>query len=129
MSFEEGVKLPLGLLTAAAGLFNTEHLRLPHPSIAPQKTGKTILVWGGSSNVGIAAIQLAVASGVDVAAVASEANWDLVREAGASKVFSQYSDTVVEDLVEFLKEKEVVGAFDSMSARPPSLKLSIQAKR
>ena len=115
MSFEDGVKLPLGILTAAAGLYNTEHLHLPYPSLIAQKTGKTILIWGGSSNVGIAAVQLSVASGVDVVAVASEANWDLVREAGASKTFSQHSRTAINDLVGCLKGKEVVGAFDGMS--------------
>ena len=117
MSFEEAAKLPLGILTAMAALYNKEHLQLLFPSSIPQATGKTLLVWGGSSNVGVAAIQLAVASGVEVIAVASEKNWDVARKAGAAAVFDQNDSSVVSRVVEHLSGKEVVGAFDGRNRR------------
>lgn len=112
MSYAEGVKLPLGILTASAALYNKEHLQLPLPTTDPRPTGKTLLVWGGSSNVGIAAVQLAVASGVEVVAVASQKNWEVVRQAGAVFVFDQNDADATGDLVECLRGREVAGAFD-----------------
>lgn len=116
MSFAEGVKLPLGILTASAALYNKEHLQLPFPRRTPEATGKTLLVWGGSSNVGIAAIQLAIASGVDVVAVASQKNQDLVRNAGAGVVVDHSSTDVIDDLVKLLRGRDVLGAFDGTDA-------------
>src|ERR1700759_5093879 len=64
--------LPLSVDTAATALFQT--LSAPLPSLSPKPTGKTILIWGGSSSVGSSTIQLAVAAGYRVIATASEAN-------------------------------------------------------
>lgn len=47
--------LPLSISTAATGLFKL--LALPFPELDPKPTGKTILIWGGSSSVGASAIQ------------------------------------------------------------------------
>lgn len=47
--------LPLSISTAAAGLFKI--LKLPFPSVLPEPTEKTILIWGGSSSCGCSAIQ------------------------------------------------------------------------
>jgi len=52
--------LPLAISTAATALFR--HLKLPHPSLNPKPTGKTVLIWGGSSSVGSSAIQYAYPS-------------------------------------------------------------------
>ena len=112
MSFEAASVLPLGLSTAAAGLYQSSGLKLPFPSHNPKSTGKTILVWGGSSSVGASAIQLAVASGVDVVSTASKKNFDLVKKLGAKEVFDYAQTNVVEDLVAYLKDKQVAGAYD-----------------
>lgn len=112
MSYAEGVKLPLGTLTASAALYNKEHFGLPLPSSSAPSTGKTLLVWGGSSNVGIAATQLAIASGVEVVAVASENNWGLSRRAGAAAVFDYNDPDVLSKLAQRLQDKSVVGALD-----------------
>jgi NADPH:quinone reductase-like Zn-dependent oxidoreductase len=53
MAYETAVVLPLGLSTAAAGLFQKSFLNLQLPAEpARQPTGKTLLVWGGASSVG-----------------------------------------------------------------------------
>lgn len=47
--------LPLSISTASAALFKV--LKLPFPSLKPNPTEKTVLIWGGSSSCGASAIQ------------------------------------------------------------------------
>jgi NADPH:quinone reductase-like Zn-dependent oxidoreductase len=58
ISYENACFLPLGLSTAARGLFMKDFLALPHPTVSPAPNGKTVLVWAGSPSVGSNAIQL-----------------------------------------------------------------------
>ena len=113
MSFEEASVLPLSLSTAASGLYQSEYLNLPLPSHSPKSTGKTLLVWGGSSSVGASVIQLAVASGVEVVATASKKNFDLVKKLGAKDVFDYTTPGIVGDLTAYMSDKDVAGGFDS----------------
>ncbi|KAK7911272.1 hypothetical protein PG985_013753 [Apiospora marii] len=101
VSFEQGVVLPLALSTAAAGLFQPDHLGLDKPSLSPAKNGKTVLVWGGSSSVGTAAIQLAVAAGYEVSL-------------GARAVLDYSDKDLVQNLVAELKKGEFAGVYDSI---------------
>ena len=112
MSFESASVLPLCLSTAASGLYQSEFLNLPLPTNDPKSTGKTLLVWGGSSSVGACAIQLAIASGLEVVATASKKNFDMVRKLGVKEVFDYNSPSIVGDLVAYLSEKQVAGAYD-----------------
>src|ERR1019366_9295920 len=52
MPFKDAAVLPLATSTAACGLFQTDQLRLRHPSVNAEPTGQTLLVWGGSTSVG-----------------------------------------------------------------------------
>ena len=110
MSFESAAVLPLAVSTAACGLFEKDHLALQHPSVPPRSTGKTVLVWGGSTSVGSNAIQLAVAAGYEVVSTASPRNFDYLRKLGACQVFDYNSKTVVADIVAALKGKTIAGA-------------------
>ncbi|KAK7954610.1 zinc-binding alcohol dehydrogenase domain-containing protein cipB [Apiospora saccharicola] len=114
ISFEEGVVLPLALSTAAAGLFQPDHLGLDKPSLKPTKNGKTVLVWGGSSSVGTAAIQLAVAAGYEVVSTASPHNFDLVKSLGARAVLDHSDKDLHQKLVAELKKGEFAGVYDSI---------------
>lgn len=81
--------IPLALDTAAVGLYSPTsdgYFELPYPSFKPSPSGKTIIVWGGSSSVGALTIQLAVASGAKVVTTASSHNFDFVKGLGASEV-------------------------------------------
>ncbi|PQE31980.1 zinc-binding oxidoreductase protein [Rutstroemia sp. NJR-2017a WRK4] len=98
--------LPLSLSTAASGLF--VQLGLPFPSLNPTPTGKTILIWGGSSSCGSSAIQLAVAAGLTVVTTASRSNFEYVKSLGASQVFDHKDPNVVEDILKVLKPNDVV---------------------
>jgi NADPH:quinone reductase-like Zn-dependent oxidoreductase len=101
ISYEQAVVLPL--------------------AINPKPTGKTILIWGGSSSVGSTTIQLAVGSGLEVVSTAGKKNLDYVKSLGAKHVFDHSSATVVEDVVTSLRGSDFVGAFDAISL-PETLK-------
>ena len=111
MSFERAAVLPLAVSTAACGLFLDDQLGLLTPSAErPEPTGKTVLIWGGSTSVGSAAIQLAVAAGYEVVTTASPRNFDYVRGLGASHVFDYNDANVVANLAKFLSDRHVAGA-------------------
>ncbi len=110
MSFEQAAVLPLGVSTAACGLFQKDFLSLHHPSAAATPTGENLLVWGGSTSIGSNAIQLGVAAGYEVITTSSPRNFDYVKKLGASQVFDYNSSTVVDDIVEAFKGKTIAGA-------------------
>ncbi|KAH6714258.1 quinone reductase [Leptodontidium sp. MPI-SDFR-AT-0119] len=115
ISYEQGAVLPLAICTAAAGLYQKDHLSLPYPADSIKHNEGTILIWGGSSSVGTASVQLSRASGFEVISTASVHNHDLVKSLGASEVFDHASKSVVSEVVAALKGKQVVGVFDCIS--------------
>lgn len=78
MAATSAAVLPLGIGTAACGLYQSGKLGLRHPSEDARPTGETLLVWGASSSVGCNAVQLATASGYEVIATASPHNEAMV---------------------------------------------------
>jgi NADPH:quinone reductase-like Zn-dependent oxidoreductase len=110
MPFADAAVLPLGISTAACGLFQTDFLAMNAPSVAPAPAGKTLLVWGGSTSVGGNAIQLAVAGGYDVVTTASPRNFAYVKRLGARAAFDYRSKTVIADIVSALRGHEIAGA-------------------
>ena len=105
----DAVALPLGVSTAAAGLFQPDQLDLALPTAGADERGETVLVWGGSSSVGSNAIQLARGAGYRVVATASPHNHDLVRSLGAAEVFDYRDGAVVPDLVRSLRGHGLAG--------------------
>jgi len=95
-----GCVLPLAVATSASALFSPGGLDLPLPehSARPRATG-AVLIWGGSSSVGCAGIQLAVAAGCEVYATCSKRNFGLVKALGVKKVLDYRSPSVVGDVV------------------------------
>ena len=111
MSFEQAAVLPLAVATAACGLFLEDQLGLRAPSAnGSEPTGQTVLIWGGSTSVGSAAIQLAAAAGYEVVTTASPRNFDYVRGLGASQVFDYNDRQVVAKLVQYLGNRHMAGA-------------------
>ena len=111
LSYESAAVLPLGLSTAACGLFQKHYLGLQHPTVPPKPTGQTVLIWSGASSVGSNGIQLAVAAGYEVITTCSPKNNDYVATLGASQAFDYNSPTVVQDIVAALKGKSMAGAY------------------
>lgn len=110
LSYERAAVLPLGLSTAACGLFQKDQLALQYPSATSVKsTGKTLLIWGGSTSVGSNAIQLAIAAGYEVITTCSPKNFEYVKKLGAIQVFDYKIETIVNDLVEAFKGKTIAG--------------------
>lgn len=117
LSFADASVLPLGLGTAASGLFQKDHLGLDYPRADGAKpNGETLLVWAGASSVGSNAIQLAVAAGYEVFTTASPKNFDLCKKIGASRVFDYHSETITQELLDAFKGKKCVGAFAIQSS-------------
>lgn len=112
LSFVDASVLPLGLGTAASGLFQKDYLALDYPEAGETKSnGKTLLVWAGASSVGSNAIQLAVAAGYEVFTTASPKNFDYCKKLGASRVFDYNSETITQDLLDAFKGKTCAGAY------------------
>jgi NADPH:quinone reductase-like Zn-dependent oxidoreductase len=87
-----GVSATLG--TAAQSLFHILGLPYPiHPSnpSRPSQGSMWILIYGGSSSVGLFAIQLAKFAGFKVITVCSPRNFELVKQHGADAIVD-YSD-------------------------------------
>ncbi|OCK79131.1 GroES-like protein [Lepidopterella palustris CBS 459.81] len=117
LSFERGAVLPLAISTAAVGLFAKDRLALPFPTTGASKpTGKSVLIWGGSSSVGATAIQLAVAAGVEVVTIASKHNLDFVKSVGANHAFDYRSSSVVDDIVAAVKGTDFAGVYDAIGS-------------
>ncbi|KAL8903236.1 MAG: hypothetical protein Q9171_007471 [Xanthocarpia ochracea] len=114
LSFERAVVLPVGIGTAAGGLYQEGYLHLQHPSVDPVPNGKYLLVWGGASSVGSNAIQLAVASGYEVATTASLKNFEYVKNLGASHVFDYTKPTAIDEIASALEGKQIAGVFDAI---------------
>jgi len=110
LSYESAAVLPLGVSTAACGLFQDDHLALRPPSVTPQATGEALLIWGAATSVGSNAIQLAVAAGYEVITTASPRNFAYAKTLGAGQVFDYNSKTVVADIVAALKGRTLAGA-------------------
>ena len=110
MSFEDAVVLPLATSTAACGMYQEEFLALqrPQPGGAPA-TGKTLLIWGGATSVGFAAIQLAKASGYETVVTASAKNHSLLKKLGATHTVDYNDPSVVDNILTVLKGKQLAG--------------------
>ncbi|KAH8552489.1 zinc-binding oxidoreductase CipB [Umbelopsis sp. PMI_123] len=123
LSYEYAAVIPLGLATAASGLFLKNYLGLDLPTVpARPSTSKTLIVWGGSTSVGCNAIQLAVAAGYEVFSTASPRNFELLKKLGASQVFDYNEKTVAQDMISALKDKTLAGA---IAIGPNSVSLCI----
>jgi NADPH:quinone reductase-like Zn-dependent oxidoreductase len=110
VSYESASVLPLGVSTAACGLFQKDYLNLQHPTVNMKPTGKTLLIWGGSSSVGSNAIQLAVAAGYEVFTTCSPRNFDYCKSLGAAQCFDYSSPTVNGDIIKAFSGKTTAGA-------------------
>ncbi|KAF4126190.1 NADPH:quinone reductase or related Zn-dependent oxidoreductase [Geosmithia morbida] len=110
VAFSEAAVLPLAMISAADALFNTTGMQLSWPQVPPATpSGKTVVVWGASSSVGSCAVQLLVAAGYTVVAVAGAHNFDLCKTAGATQVFDHSSPTIVENIAEKLAGDDIAG--------------------
>ncbi|PWY96196.1 putative zinc-binding dehydrogenase family oxidoreductase [Aspergillus sclerotioniger CBS 115572] len=88
--------IPLAAATAWLALFSKDCLALDRT----QAKGTSVLVWGGSSSVGLYTIQLASIFGFDVVTTCSPKHSDLARSYGARHVFDYKNSDVAEKIRE-----------------------------
>ena len=112
MSFEEGSILPMSIATSAVGIFLS--MGIPRP---PAKQQGGFLVWGASSSVGTAAVQIAASLGYTVYGVCSPRHSAMVKQLGARETFDYNSSSVVRDITLSLKASshQVVTGYDAIS--------------
>jgi len=93
-SFEEAAAFPLTFLTAWRMLI----------TLAKVKKGDTILIWGGGSGVGSAAIQIAKLFGANVITTVGKEDKILkAKEVGADYVLNHYKDDIVSEVKRITK--------------------------
>ncbi|KAI4859094.1 zinc-binding oxidoreductase CipB [Hypoxylon rubiginosum] len=106
LSYEKACVLPMGVSTAACGLFMKDFNALRYPTSAEphQQPAPTFIVWGGSTSVGSNAIQLARAAGYDVFATSSPKNFEYVKALGAAQAFDYNDPKTVGAMVAAFKD-------------------------
>ena len=85
------------------------------PSVSPSISDKAVFVYGGSTSVGATCIQLAKAAGATVVATASKSNHGYCKALGADEVFDYRDSDWVQQAAAAMKDKTIVGAYDSIS--------------
>ena len=122
MTFNEASLLPMAVVTAWSGWYT---IGLPRDTAytTPDKQG--MLVWGGASSIGSAAIQAAKMMGFRVYTTASEKHHDYLKELGASKTFDYKGERVVENIIKAAKADGVTvdNGFDAVGQLPSSLEI------
>ncbi|KAI5257348.1 GroES-like protein [Aureobasidium subglaciale] len=88
LSTEDAATLGVGVTTVGQGLYQS--LKLPLPT-EPAKQPFPVLIYGASTATGTLAIQYAKLSGLEVIAICSPHNFDLVKSLGADAAFD-YKD-------------------------------------
>ncbi|OTA58803.1 GroES-like protein [Hypoxylon sp. EC38] len=129
LSFAEASVFPLCCTTASFGLFGKDYLGLPFPTLDPASTGKSILIWGGSSAVGSNAIQLAKAAGFEVITTCSPRSFDYVKNLGASKAFDYNSPSVTDEVAAELDKGTCAGIYLAVGSVADACQVSHKSKQ
>ncbi|KDQ06000.1 hypothetical protein BOTBODRAFT_39851 [Botryobasidium botryosum FD-172 SS1] len=101
LSFNEASLLPMAVTTAWAGWYS---IGVARDTAYTPADKKGILVWGGSSSVGSAALQTAKLMGFVVYTTASEKHHEYLKSLGASRVFDYKSEGVEASIIKAAKE-------------------------
>ena len=129
ISFTDGVVVPFALEAAFCALslkepgiampgVATPALGLPYPSLHDvPSSGKTLVVYGGSSSVGSMTIQIATTAGINVIAISGAHNFDFSKRCGAARVFDHKDTSLVGNVIKAVRNKgsEFIGIFDAIA--------------
>ncbi|CAH0043165.1 unnamed protein product [Clonostachys rhizophaga] len=96
LSPEAASTVPLASCTAVLSLFSQGCLAID----ASGDEKPTVLIWGGSSSVGLYAVQIASLRGLQVISTCSPKHHDLVKSYGAKEVFDYRDPKVVDKIRE-----------------------------
>ncbi|KAI0736270.1 chaperonin 10-like protein [Fomitopsis betulina] len=125
LSFDQAATIPLGLATAAIGLFNEENKNGSAALYPPWKDGglgkyssEPIFILGGASSVGKFALQLARLSGFNaIITTASPHNEAALKELGATHVIDRSlpADTIIAEVKKITGGAPVKTVYDAVS--------------
>jgi NADPH:quinone reductase-like Zn-dependent oxidoreductase len=109
-----------GISATTAMLALNVHLEVPWVDATTKSAGtkNTILIYSGSTAVGLFAIQFAKAAGYEVVTTASPKSQDLVKRYGADAVFDYRSPTAIEEIRK--QFPNISKALDCISEGPSS---------
>lgn len=119
ISFEEAASWPTGINTTGQGMYGPDGLGLPEPEQQQQQQSATaekvpVLIYGGSTNTGLWAIQYAKLSGLRVITTCSEKNFEAVKALGADEVFD-YRDEKCGEKIREVTRNGLKFVFDCVS--------------
>ncbi|KAK6066928.1 TOXD [Seiridium cupressi] len=98
VSDEQAAGIGVAFSTAYHGLYHC--MKLPWPDQESSDVQRTILVYGGATNTGMIAIQLAKLSGLVVITTCSPKNFNLLRSLGADHVIDYLDkDTCIKQIL------------------------------
>lgn len=129
LSYSEVSVFPLCITTSSVALFGEDYLKLSRPSIKATSTGKSILIWGGSSAVGSNAVQLAKAAGYQVVTTCSPHSFEYVKNLGADKAFDYNSPSVINDVVAELDNGICAGIYLAAGKVAEACKVSHKSRQ
>lgn len=101
LTFNEACILPMAVSTACAGWYT---IGLPMTTRIPAAEKKGLLVWGGASSIGSAAVQTAKIMGFEVYVTASEKHHAYMKTLGASHTFDYKDADVIEKIIKTANE-------------------------
>jgi NADPH:quinone reductase-like Zn-dependent oxidoreductase len=127
MSFNAASLLPMAVATAWAGWYS---IGLPRETAYTVSDKKGMLVWGGASSIGSAAVQVAKLMGFRVYSTASEKHHAYIKSLGASRMFDYKGEDVVGSIVKAAKEDGVTVqmGFDAVGALKSCLEILKELK-
>jgi NADPH2:quinone reductase len=129
ITFEQAATLPLAVLTAAVGLYETRNLGLPNPW-DPATKETPLVVYGGASAVGAYAIQLAKKSNIHPIITVAGRGIGFVeglidRSKGDTIVdYRDGDEAVVESIRKALGGKKLFYAYDAISEKGSYINIS-----
>ncbi|KAF2144824.1 uncharacterized protein K452DRAFT_266968 [Aplosporella prunicola CBS 121167] len=110
---EQASTVPLAATTAWLSFFSKQCLNIPRDGAE-----RSVLIWGGSSSVGLYAIQEAVQQGLKVITTCSPKHFDWLKKLGAHHVFDYRSEDVVEQIKAVAPD--LIYAFDTIGMKSSS---------
>ncbi|KIL93676.1 hypothetical protein FAVG1_02236 [Fusarium avenaceum] len=108
LSGEQACAVPLASCTALLSLFSKDCLAID----ASGYEKPTVLIWGGSSSVGLYAVQIAKLHGLEVFTTCSPKHHDLLKSCGVKGVFDYRDPQVVDKIREAVPDLRYV--FDTI---------------
>ncbi|KAF4467831.1 zinc-binding oxidoreductase [Fusarium albosuccineum] len=105
---EQAATVPLAATTAWLALFRSQSLNIDRTA----GSGLQLLVWAGSTSVGLYAVQIAALFGFSVATVCSPRHFPLLHSHGAKHVFDYKDPDVIQKIRKALPEVKYI--FDTI---------------